>query len=472
LEQFLLQAALQPLLAEVSQQRAKEIETITRHVEISLNALIDRSQVQFGKLLEQKVAGSTESGLEGRLKQAEERLEELNARLEQRRFELRQEGQCAVADIHLYGRAWVLPHPERHTPDLAPMVRDEEIERIAVEAVIAYEQEHGRQAVSVEQENRGFDLVSRRFHPEDPQTAVEIRFIEVKGRAGVGEVALTPNEYQKARVLEKEYWLYVVFNCATRPEIYVIQDPARLGWEPLGQVAHFRIKPEVIKAEAERQRQARPSPIEQAFQQVWHDILQELGQYNILVEGLSDKVYLELAAQRYREAHGVDLLEDGQVRIVAGRGTKRFAPYFGLLQSLESQGIKFVVMLDGDEPGEVAAEAMRKFGAQKNRHYFHLERPDFKDKGGKSWEVEIEDMLAFRLIDAFVTQYPDAVEARFQMGPVTKIVINGKPVERDGQTYDFKMMLTEYVRQQATVDDLTELVNLLKKARKCMGLKE
>jgi predicted ATP-dependent endonuclease of OLD family len=187
---------------------------------------------------------------------------------------------------------------------------------------------------------------------------------------------------------------------------------------------------------------------------------------------LSDKVYLELAAQRYREAHGVDLLEDGQVRIVAGRGTKRFAPYFGLLQSLESQGIKFVVMLDGDEPGEVAAEAMRKFGAQKNRHYFHLERPDFKDKGGKSWEVEIEDMLAFRLIDAFVTQYPDAVEARFQMGPVTKIVINGKPVERDGQTYDFKMMLTEYVRQQATVDDLTELVNLLKKARKCMGLKE
>ena len=472
LEQFLLRAALEPLLAEVSQQRAKEIETITRHVEISLNALIDRSQVQFGKLLEQKVAGSTESGLEGRLKQAEERLEELNARLEQRRFELRQEGQCAVADIHLHGRAWVLPHPERHTPDLAPMVRDEEIERIAVAAVIAYEQKHGRQAVSVEQENRGFDLVSRRFHPEDPQTAVEIRFIEVKGRAGVGEVALTPNEYQKARVLEKEYWLYVVFNCATTPEIYVIQDPARLGWEPLGQVAHFRIKPEVIKAEAERQRQAGPSPIERAFQEVWQDIFRDLGQYNILVEGLSDKVYLELAAQRYREAHGLDLLEDGQVRIVAGRGTKRFAPYFGLLQSLESQGIKFVVMLDGDEPGEVAAEAMRKFGAQKNRHYFHLERPDYKDKGGKSWDVEIEDMLAWPLLEAFICQYPEAIEERFQRGQTHKVVIQGKPVERDGQTFDFKMMLTDRVRRQATVDDLKMLMEILKKARKCMGLKD
>jgi hypothetical protein len=57
------------------------------------------------------------------------------------------------------------------------------------------------------------------------------------------------------------------------------------------------------------------------------------------------------------------------------------------------------------------------------------------------------------------------------MGPVTKIVINGKPVERDGHTFDYKMMLAEYVRQRAAVDDLAELVNLLKKARQCMGLK-
>ncbi len=60
------------------------------------------------------------------------------------------------------------------------MVRDEEIERIAVEAVIAYEAARGWQVESVESENRGFDLISRRPHPEDPQTAIEVRFIEVK----------------------------------------------------------------------------------------------------------------------------------------------------------------------------------------------------------------------------------------------------------------------------------------------------
>ena len=45
------------------------------------------------------------------------------------------------------------------------MVRDDEIERIAVEAVIAYKANDGRQAVSVESENRGFDLISKAGMP-------------------------------------------------------------------------------------------------------------------------------------------------------------------------------------------------------------------------------------------------------------------------------------------------------------------
>ena len=109
------------------------------------------------------------------------------------------------------------------------MVRDEEIERIAVEAVIATRARGAGKVESVESENRGFDLISRRPHPEDPQTAIEVRFIEVKGRAGVGEVALTCNEYKTAERLKNDYWLYVVFNCATKPEVHVIQDPIRVG---------------------------------------------------------------------------------------------------------------------------------------------------------------------------------------------------------------------------------------------------
>jgi hypothetical protein len=79
----------------------------------------------------------------------------------------------------------------------------------------------------------GYDLRARKPHPEDPETVIEVRFVEVKGRAGVGEVALTTNKYKTAERLKKEYWLYVVFNCATKPEAHSVQNPARLGWGPL-----------------------------------------------------------------------------------------------------------------------------------------------------------------------------------------------------------------------------------------------
>ena len=154
------------------------------------------------------------------------------AGLERRRLELRRSGTARSATSAGVGVAWVLPHPERQSPNVAPLVRDDEIERIAVEAVIAYERARGWEVESVEADNRGFDLISRRPHPEDPKTAIEVRFIEVKGRSvAIGEIALHANEYRTAQRLKKDYWLYVVFNCAARPGINVVQDPAqaRLG---------------------------------------------------------------------------------------------------------------------------------------------------------------------------------------------------------------------------------------------------
>jgi hypothetical protein len=121
------------------------------------------------------------------------------------------------------------------------MVRDEEIERIAVQFAIAHEEARGWQVESVETENRGFDLISRRPHPEDPKTFIEVRFIEVKGRAGVGIVAVSANEYQTAQRLKSDYWLYVVFNCGGTPQIHTIQDPARLGWQPVVAVEHYQV---------------------------------------------------------------------------------------------------------------------------------------------------------------------------------------------------------------------------------------
>ena len=247
-ELYLYQRALEPWVRKKACAREQEVARIARHVEISLNSLIDRQNNQLGDFLNRQVEGQTIPGLDGIISQAEQHLDELNNRLESRRREMQLERHCAVADINHLGRAWIVPHPERTSPQLAPMVRDDEIERIAVQLATANEEARGWMVESVESENRGFDLISRRPHPEDSKTFIEVRFIEVKGRAGIGVVALSSNEYQTAVRLKGDYWLYVAFNCTGTAKLHTIQDPARLGWQPVIAVEHYQVSPQAILA--------------------------------------------------------------------------------------------------------------------------------------------------------------------------------------------------------------------------------
>jgi hypothetical protein len=130
-EMCLLQQALQPMLEETAKERTREVSIISRHIEISLGEIINRENLILADLISQKEAGSTESGLDGRIKISEDKLLEMDHRIETRRRALEQERQCSIGDIHHIGRAWVLPHPERQSPGIAPMVSDPEIERIA-----------------------------------------------------------------------------------------------------------------------------------------------------------------------------------------------------------------------------------------------------------------------------------------------------------------------------------------------------
>jgi hypothetical protein len=246
-EQFLYERALKPWVARSSAARVHEVERVARHVDISLNALIDRQQIQLGEFLNRQIAGQTVAGLDGIIAQTEQHLDELNTRREVRQRELELERHCSIADITHIGRAEVLPHPERTSPQLAPMVRDDEIERIAIAEAIRHEESRGWVVESVESENRGFDLISRRPHPEDAKTFIEVRFIEVKGRAGIGVVALSENEYRTAQRLKGDYWLYAVFNCGGTPELHAIQDPARLGWKQVMTVEHYQLDAGTIR---------------------------------------------------------------------------------------------------------------------------------------------------------------------------------------------------------------------------------
>ena len=257
-ERFLVTTALNPFLAEVAAQRGRETATIEKHLKISLNELIHRQNLRMAEIHESGQFGD-ETLMAANMKKVEDKLDELNGRLEQRTAELRREAECMIGEIQHVGRAWVLPHPERNSPQIREMVTDPEIERIAVQHVIAHETAQGRVCESVEADNRGFDLISRKPHPEDPNTAIDVRFIEVKGRSHTGDIALTTNEYNTARRLRKDYWLYVVFHCASPvPSLNILNDPSTLDWQPIVKVEHYRLKQDSVKHPVELKEDTTP----------------------------------------------------------------------------------------------------------------------------------------------------------------------------------------------------------------------
>jgi len=90
----------------------------------------------------------------------------------------------------------------------------------------------------VQNEDRGYDLVS--YGP-----AGELRYIEVKGRAGVGAVELSANEWLKAEQLGPDYWLYIVTAAVQSPQLYLVQDPAhRLQREDVVPQVRYRVTTE------------------------------------------------------------------------------------------------------------------------------------------------------------------------------------------------------------------------------------
>ena len=98
------------------------------------------------------------------------------------------------------------------------MVSNKEIELIGMKIAMDYEVKNGRKPEDVSAENLGFDIRSK--DKDD-----KVRYIEVKARAQIGDVALTQNEWFKAKRFEDDYYLYAVVNSALKPKLYIIKNP-------------------------------------------------------------------------------------------------------------------------------------------------------------------------------------------------------------------------------------------------------
>jgi len=145
-----------------------------------------------------------------------------------------------LGPVSLYAQALVLPLP----PEEAERRRDIEAEQVALTEVIRQEQAEGStiEDVSDPHLKAGFDLKVLR-------TDGLIRYVEVKGRSGTQAVEMTANEWAQAANHRARYWLYVVYNCDTVPQLYRVPDP--FGRLLARQTGAVRIKASDVMAAAE-----------------------------------------------------------------------------------------------------------------------------------------------------------------------------------------------------------------------------
>jgi len=194
---------------EALQRERKRQATIKRKYGIkSLEYLITELDAELAQLYERQAEGER---VDLPIRNKEERKRQYEEALRRLEKEIEQEMSLAISMPRFLGAVLV-------KPEVSDMITDEEIEKIGMEIAMEYEKGQGRVPEDVSKENLGFDIRSK---GKD-----EIRYIEVKARSEEGPVALTQNEWFKAKRFKEQYWLYVVSNAVTNPSLYIINNPA------------------------------------------------------------------------------------------------------------------------------------------------------------------------------------------------------------------------------------------------------
>jgi hypothetical protein len=180
---------------EVKERRERQTDKILAAVNERLVKEINYWSDRYIKLSEDVAAGKQPKV---QPEMARRRVEELTARLEQRKKELTEQRHVVSATPVVIGGALVIPQglldERRGVPTFSADVEARaRIERIAIQAVMEAEQALGHQTFDVSADKCGWDITAR--PPMQDGKMPSDRHIEVKGRAkGADTVTLSRNE--------------------------------------------------------------------------------------------------------------------------------------------------------------------------------------------------------------------------------------------------------------------------------------
>jgi len=204
---------LEAYKAELYKERKRQAEIKQRYGVNSLEYLIIKLDEELIGLEERKAKGENVDLV---IRNKQERKAEYEKALGELKNLIEKEQSLTMSAPKFLGIIQVRPWHGKETE----MVSDAQVEAEGMRVAMEYEQKQGRIPEDVSAQNLGFDIRSKDL------LSGTVRYIEVKARARSGAVALTQNEWFKAQRFGNEYYLYVVFNAATNPELHIIPNPA------------------------------------------------------------------------------------------------------------------------------------------------------------------------------------------------------------------------------------------------------
>ena len=209
---YVISEGLESYKKELLERRIRDAKIKEKYGIHSLDSMIAESDGKLASYYERQMKG--ENIPEVTIQNEQKKKEDLENKRQRLQKEIEAETHLYSTDPRVLGAARVIPG------QLLPVAAgDEEIEQIGMRIAMEYERKCGRTPEDVSLQNLGYDI---RSYDEK----ANYRYIEVKARAKEGAVAITPNEWLMAQRLKEEYWLYVVVNAATNPELYLVSNPA------------------------------------------------------------------------------------------------------------------------------------------------------------------------------------------------------------------------------------------------------
>ena len=223
-ERFAREDVLESLLQHYHQSRITDLPARIDFINRGFDYEAAELAAARSRLTEMARAGDRQAN--ARLSNVKERQRSQTAMRTRRLAELQAEPDLIQAgEVEFLVHALVVPARDSEDSERY----DADVEALAMEVAVAHEESIGAEVKDVSKPELarraglpdwpGFDLLS-------VGSDGERRRIEVKGRSGTGSVEMRANEWANACIHSNEYWLYVVFDCATpHPRLVRVRDP-------------------------------------------------------------------------------------------------------------------------------------------------------------------------------------------------------------------------------------------------------